>query len=163
MEALPIFLDSLVAAWGAVLISVTLILMFGEILPQAICSRYGLAVGAALAPVVRVLLLVFFPVAYPISKVLFHTGCLAYGPIPCRASGLGFQAGMVLTCWLVEDCIVSHIPLVLIIAPRKKRLFLPFHICQVCELPNTPPCKSLTRVPDGFTEVLEKCESSGPK
>ncbi|XP_057860809.1 DUF21 domain-containing protein At2g14520 isoform X1 [Cryptomeria japonica] len=70
MEALPIFLDSLVPAWGAVLISVTLILMFGEILPQAVCSRYGLAVGAAVAPVVRVLLLAFFPVAYPISKLL---------------------------------------------------------------------------------------------
>jgi metal transporter CNNM len=68
MEALPVFLDSLVAAWGAVLISVTLILMFGEILPQAVCSRYGLAVGAAMAPFVHVLLLVFFPVAYPISK-----------------------------------------------------------------------------------------------
>jgi metal transporter CNNM len=70
MEALPVFLDSLVAAWGAVLISVTLILMFGEILPQAVCSRYGLAVGAAMAPFVHVLLLVFFPVAYPISKLL---------------------------------------------------------------------------------------------
>ncbi|TYJ46374.1 hypothetical protein E1A91_A02G116800v1 [Gossypium mustelinum] len=31
MEALPIFLDSLVTAWGAILISVTLILLFGEI------------------------------------------------------------------------------------------------------------------------------------
>lgn len=70
MEALPIFLDSLVPAWGAVLISVTLILMFGEIFPQAVCSRYGLAVGAAMAPIVHVLLLVFFPVAYPISKLL---------------------------------------------------------------------------------------------
>ncbi|XP_028080109.1 DUF21 domain-containing protein At2g14520-like isoform X2 [Camellia sinensis] len=30
MEALPIFLDSLVTAWGAILISVTLILLFGE-------------------------------------------------------------------------------------------------------------------------------------
>lgn len=70
MEALPIFLDSLVAAWGAILISVTLILMFGEILPQAVCSRYGLAVGAAMAPFVHVLLFVFFPVAYPISKLL---------------------------------------------------------------------------------------------
>lgn len=60
MEALPIFLDSLVPAWGAVLISVTLILMFGEIFPQAVCSRYGLAVGAAMAPIVHVLLLVFF-------------------------------------------------------------------------------------------------------
>ncbi|KAL2896199.1 hypothetical protein RDABS01_037983 [Bienertia sinuspersici] len=30
MEALPIFLDSLITAWGAILISVTLILLFGE-------------------------------------------------------------------------------------------------------------------------------------
>ncbi|OAY75923.1 DUF21 domain-containing protein [Ananas comosus] len=70
MEALPIFLDALLPAWGAILISVTLILAFGEIIPQAVCSRYGLSVGARLAGVVRILLLVFFPVAYPISKLL---------------------------------------------------------------------------------------------
>ncbi|XP_021890435.1 DUF21 domain-containing protein At2g14520-like isoform X4 [Carica papaya] len=70
MEALPIFLDSLVAAWGAILISVTLILLFGEIIPQAVCSRYGLAIGAKLAPFVRVLVWICFPVAYPISKLL---------------------------------------------------------------------------------------------
>ncbi|XP_051132632.1 DUF21 domain-containing protein At2g14520-like [Andrographis paniculata] len=70
MEALPIFLDSLVSAGGAILISVTLILLFGEIIPQSVCSRYGLAIGAALAPVVRVLVWICFPVAYPISKVL---------------------------------------------------------------------------------------------
>ncbi|XP_027354070.1 DUF21 domain-containing protein At1g47330 [Abrus precatorius] len=70
MEALPIFLDALVHPAAAILISVTLILMFGEILPQAICTRYGLTVGATLAPFVRVLLVVFFPVSYPISKVL---------------------------------------------------------------------------------------------
>ncbi|THU44805.1 hypothetical protein C4D60_Mb02t11230 [Musa balbisiana] len=49
MEALPIFLDALVPAWGAILISVTLILTFGEIIPQAVCSRYGLSVGAKTA------------------------------------------------------------------------------------------------------------------
>lgn len=70
MEALPIFLDALVPAWGAILISVTLILSFGEIIPQAVCSRYGLKVGAKMAVVVRVLLLVFFPISYPISKLL---------------------------------------------------------------------------------------------
>ncbi|KHN45850.1 DUF21 domain-containing protein [Glycine soja] len=68
MEALPIFLDSLVHPAAAILISVTLILMFGEILPQATCTRYGLTVGATLAPLVRVLLIVFFPLSYPISK-----------------------------------------------------------------------------------------------
>jgi hypothetical protein len=31
LQALPIFLDELINAWGAVLISVTLILMFGEV------------------------------------------------------------------------------------------------------------------------------------
>ncbi|XP_058223531.1 DUF21 domain-containing protein At1g47330 isoform X2 [Rhododendron vialii] len=70
MESLPIFLDKLVPAWAAILISVTLILVFGEILPQAICTRYGLKVGAYMAPLVHVLLWAFFPVAYPISKVL---------------------------------------------------------------------------------------------
>ncbi|EFJ17967.1 hypothetical protein SELMODRAFT_420360 [Selaginella moellendorffii] len=70
MEALPIFLDAVVNAWSAVLISVTLILLFGEILPQAICSRYGLAIGAKMTPFVRVLVWICFPISYPISKLL---------------------------------------------------------------------------------------------
>ena len=69
MEALPIFLDSLVTAWGAILISVTLILLFGEIIPQSVCSRYGLAIGATVAPFVRVLVWICYPIAFPISKV----------------------------------------------------------------------------------------------
>lgn len=70
MESLPIFLDKLVPPWAAILLSVTLILMFGEILPQAICTRYGLTVGATVAPFVQLLLWAFFPIAYPISKFL---------------------------------------------------------------------------------------------
>ncbi|KAK2383332.1 DUF21 domain-containing protein [Trifolium repens] len=70
MEALPIFLDSLVTAWGAILISVTLILLFGEIIPQSVCSRYGLAIGASVTPFVRVLVWICYPVAFPISKLL---------------------------------------------------------------------------------------------
>uniref|UniRef100_A0A6N2LUM5 CNNM transmembrane domain-containing protein n=1 Tax=Salix viminalis TaxID=40686 RepID=A0A6N2LUM5_SALVM len=70
METLPIFLDSLVTAWGAILISVTLILLFGEIIPQSVCTRYGLAIGATVTPFVRVLVWICFPVAYPISKLL---------------------------------------------------------------------------------------------
>ncbi|KAL6347735.1 hypothetical protein AAG906_026264 [Vitis piasezkii] len=70
MEALPIFLDGLITAWGAILISVTLILLFGEIIPQSVCSRYGLAIGATVAPMVRILVWICYPVAYPISKLL---------------------------------------------------------------------------------------------
>ncbi|CAH2051914.1 unnamed protein product [Thlaspi arvense] len=70
METLPIFLDALVTAWGAILISVTLILLFGEIIPQSVCSRHGLAIGATVAPFVRVLVWICFPVAWPISKLL---------------------------------------------------------------------------------------------
>ncbi|KAE8710060.1 DUF21 domain-containing protein [Hibiscus syriacus] len=57
-------------AWGAILISVTLILLFSEIIPQSVCSRYGLAIGVKLAPFVRILVWICFPVAYPISKVM---------------------------------------------------------------------------------------------
>ncbi|GAY50135.1 hypothetical protein CUMW_124430 [Citrus unshiu] len=70
MEALPIFLDSLVPAWGAIVISVTLILSFGEIIPQAVCARYGLAIGAKVAPFVQILVWICFPIAFPVSKLL---------------------------------------------------------------------------------------------
>lgn len=35
-EALPLFLDKLVPSWAAVLVSVTAVLFFGEIIPSAI-------------------------------------------------------------------------------------------------------------------------------
>ena len=40
-----------------------------QIIPQSVCSRHGLAIGATVAPFVRVLVWICFPVAYPISKV----------------------------------------------------------------------------------------------
>ncbi|XP_026409037.1 DUF21 domain-containing protein At2g14520-like isoform X2 [Papaver somniferum] len=70
MEALPIFLDSIAPAWIAIVVSVTLILAFGEIVPQAVCSHYGLSVGAKMVLVVRLLMVIFFPITYPISKLL---------------------------------------------------------------------------------------------
>ncbi|CAM6110966.1 unnamed protein product [Calypogeia fissa] len=85
MEALPLFLDSLVSTWMAILISVTLLLMFGEILPQAICSQYGLAVGATMAPVVKVLLVIMFPIAWPVSKLLDKILGTKHNDLFCRA------------------------------------------------------------------------------
>ncbi|KAI4336884.1 hypothetical protein L6164_015361, partial [Bauhinia variegata] len=99
MEALPIFLDAIVPPWTAILLSVTLILMFGEILPQSVCTRYGLTVGATMAPFVRVLLLIFFPIAYPISKVLDwmlgkgHTALLKRAELKTFVNFHGNEAG----------------------------------------------------------------------
>ncbi|KAK9672045.1 hypothetical protein RND81_12G072400 [Saponaria officinalis] len=70
MEALPIYLDKLVNQFAAIVMSVTLVLFFGEVIPQAICSRYGLAVGANFVWLVRILMIVCYPIAYPIGKVL---------------------------------------------------------------------------------------------
>lgn len=39
MEALPVLLDRLVHPLAAIIISVTAVLAFGEIIPQALCSR----------------------------------------------------------------------------------------------------------------------------
>ncbi|KHN33069.1 DUF21 domain-containing protein [Glycine soja] len=70
MEALPIYLDKMFNQYVAIILSVTFVLFFGEVIPQAICSRYGLAVGANFVWLVRILMIICYPVAYPIGKVL---------------------------------------------------------------------------------------------
>ncbi|TFY63465.1 hypothetical protein EVJ58_g3232 [Rhodofomes roseus] len=70
-ETLPIFLDSaLGGGLAAVAISTTMIVIFGEIIPQAASVRYGLSIGASCAPVVLGMMYLFAPVAYPIAKLL---------------------------------------------------------------------------------------------
>ncbi|KAG2489018.1 hypothetical protein HYH03_012456 [Edaphochlamys debaryana] len=69
-EALPLFIDRLANPVAAVLLSVSVVLVFGEIIPQAVCSRYGLKVGAYSAWFVRLLMCLCSPVAWPIGKLL---------------------------------------------------------------------------------------------
>ncbi|GAV76313.1 CBS domain-containing protein/DUF21 domain-containing protein, partial [Cephalotus follicularis] len=70
MEALPVFLDSILPTWAAIIFSCILVVAFAEIIPQAVCSRHGLSIGAKLSAFVRLLLLVFFPITYALSKLL---------------------------------------------------------------------------------------------
>uniref|UniRef100_A0A803M058 CNNM transmembrane domain-containing protein n=1 Tax=Chenopodium quinoa TaxID=63459 RepID=A0A803M058_CHEQI len=70
METLPLYLDKLFNQYVAIILSVTLVLSFGEVIPQAICTRYGLAVGANFIWIVRILMIVTYPISYPIGKVL---------------------------------------------------------------------------------------------
>ncbi|KAL9548024.1 cell agglutination protein Mam3 [Mucor atramentarius] len=70
-ETLPIVLDSILGGgWLAVLLSTALIVIFGEVIPQSICVRYGLAIGAKCSPIVLVIMYMMYPVAYPTSYLL---------------------------------------------------------------------------------------------
>ncbi|XP_058984113.1 unextended protein isoform X1 [Musca domestica] len=65
-----ILLDGLTSGLIAVVFSTLAIVIFGEITPQAICSRHGLAVGAKTILITKFIMLVTFPLSYPTSKIL---------------------------------------------------------------------------------------------
>ncbi len=70
-ETLPVFLGALVPNYLAVIISVTLVLVFGEILPSALFTGPNqLLIASKLVNLVYFLLALFYPVAFPISKLL---------------------------------------------------------------------------------------------
>ncbi|XP_033951543.1 metal transporter CNNM4 isoform X2 [Pseudochaenichthys georgianus] len=68
---LTILLGDLIGSGlGAVVASTVGIVIFGEIVPQALCSRHGLAVGANTIMVTKFFMLLTFPVSFPVSKLL---------------------------------------------------------------------------------------------
>ncbi|KAI9436968.1 hypothetical protein H4582DRAFT_369107 [Lactarius indigo] len=70
-ESLPIFLDGAIGGGvAAIVISTTMIVIFGEIIPQAVSVRHGLSIGARCVPVVLTLMYFFAPIAWPIAKLL---------------------------------------------------------------------------------------------
>ena len=70
MEALPVCLDILMPHGAAVVISVTLVVLFGEIIPQALCLRFPLRLSAGFAWLVWALVVPLLPIAYGISSML---------------------------------------------------------------------------------------------
>ncbi|XP_076367882.1 unextended protein-like [Tachypleus tridentatus] len=69
-SSLTILLDNISSGLIAVIGSTIGIVIFGEIIPQAICSRHGLAVGARTVFLTKFFMLVTFPLSFPISKIL---------------------------------------------------------------------------------------------
>nr|XP_042121693.1 metal transporter CNNM4 [Peromyscus maniculatus bairdii] len=69
--SLTILLDNLIGSGIMAVASSTIgIVIFGEILPQALCSRHGLAVGANTIVLTKIFMLLTFPLSFPISKLL---------------------------------------------------------------------------------------------
>ena len=70
-SALAILLDSVLGSGVYAIVASTIaIVIFGEIIPQAICSRYGLLVGAWTIPLTLVFMVLTFPISLPLSLLL---------------------------------------------------------------------------------------------
>jgi len=65
-----VLLSTLTSGLVGFAISTVLITVFGEIIPQAVCARYALAIGARSVPVVRLFVFLFFPLTKPLALIL---------------------------------------------------------------------------------------------
>lgn len=54
----------------ALITSVLSLIIFSEIIPQSVCSRHALEIGAYMINVVKVLRIIFYPVAAPVAYLL---------------------------------------------------------------------------------------------
>ena len=71
MEALPIFLDKLLPEAIAILVSVTCVLFFGEIIPQALATGPSqMRIAELSCPIVFGFMIITAPVSWPLGKLL---------------------------------------------------------------------------------------------
>lgn len=68
--ALPLFLERLLNPIASLLVSVTAVLFFGEVMPQATFVRRAIPVCSFLAPFMWCLIAITFVISYPFSKLL---------------------------------------------------------------------------------------------
>ncbi|UKZ80950.1 hypothetical protein TrVFT333_008715 [Trichoderma virens FT-333] len=70
-ESLPVVLDRFLGGGVAAVVgSTVLIVIFGEIVPQSVCVRYGLPIGGYMSTPVLILMYLLGPVAWPTAKLL---------------------------------------------------------------------------------------------
>lgn len=69
-SAISILLSSVASGLIAGLIATGLIVIFGEVLPAALCSRHALAIGAKTAWLVKIIIFIFWIICKPFSMIL---------------------------------------------------------------------------------------------
>jgi len=70
-ETLPVVLDRCLGGGVAAVVGSTfLIVIFGEVLPQSVCVRYGLQIGGYMSKPVLAMMYLMAPLAWPTAKLL---------------------------------------------------------------------------------------------
>ncbi|KAK4242824.1 hypothetical protein C8A03DRAFT_29062 [Achaetomium macrosporum] len=70
-ETLPVVLDRCLGGGVAAVVGSTfLIVIFGEVLPQSVCVRYGLQIGGYMSKPVLAMMYLLAPIAWPTAKLL---------------------------------------------------------------------------------------------
>jgi metal transporter CNNM len=69
-STLAIFLGDIASGVMAGIVATALIVVFGEIIPQSLFSRYALSFGAKTAWIVRILIIILWPICFPIAYIL---------------------------------------------------------------------------------------------
>lgn len=67
---LSIMLDQAITGILAIVVATSLIVIFGEIVPQALFSRYALKIGSKFVWFVKILMWVLYPICWPMAKIL---------------------------------------------------------------------------------------------
>ncbi|RNF10572.1 CBS domain-containing protein [Trypanosoma rangeli] len=70
VEMMPLVFDMFLNSVAAIFVSVGIILVFAEIIPQAVCIRHALQVSAALTYVVLFFMCLTSPITWPVGKLL---------------------------------------------------------------------------------------------
>lgn len=67
---LSVYLGQMFSGIVAVIASTALIVVFGEILPQAVFYRYAMQIGVYFVPIVKIFQFIFFPIGKPMAMIL---------------------------------------------------------------------------------------------
>jgi len=71
MESLPLVLLMILPDLQVIIVSTTSVVVFGEILPMALCtSKHKINIAACLSPIVFLLMILTCPISWPIGKIL---------------------------------------------------------------------------------------------